>query len=212
MKCTWHGHLMNAFELGLSTMKSLTKTELRAVRAICELNYTNPFTAKRLELEQVALGGEFETEEIGFWSHIDPRNPTKRKNLVRVVAKSKMLLTKLRGDILGGEQLDPEHVQLYADLAYFVLFDELLGRKHGNDIRSSLIIGLKFLDSVMCRIGRSAICLQFFIRSTEHFSRSSIALWGNPSRRRNCVHAFGNPFSRSTCAAIEIACTNTFLK
>ncbi|MEY2612144.1 MAG: hypothetical protein RL069_956 [Planctomycetota bacterium] len=118
---------MNAFELGLLTMKSLTKTELRAVRAICELNYTNPFTAKRLELEQVALGGEFETEEIGFWSHIDPRNPTKRKNLVRVVAKSKILLTKLRGGILGGEQLDPEHFQLYADLAYFVLFDELLG-------------------------------------------------------------------------------------
>ena len=113
--------------MGLSTMKSLTKSELRAVRAICELNYTNPFTAKRLELEQIALGDEFETEEIGFWSHIDPRNPTKRKNVVKVVGKSKVLLVKLRRDVLGGEPLDPQDLQLYADLAYFVLFDELLG-------------------------------------------------------------------------------------
>jgi len=201
-------------------MKSLTKTEQRAVRAICELNYTNPFTAKRLELEQVALGGEFETEEIGFWSHIDPRNPTKRKNLVKVVAKSKMLLTKLRGDILGGEQLDPEHVQLYADLAYFVLFDELLGYwEYPRELHTDRVI-TSTQRATAETWKRYSEQFDYWLKipgfshvsDREHFLRSSIALWGNPSRRRNCVHAFGNPFSRSTCAAIEIACTNTFLK
>jgi len=108
-------------------MGVLTDSQLSAVRAICELNYTNPFTPKRLELEKLALGDEFQTEEIDFWSHIDPRSPQRRENVVKVVRKAKTLLEKLRSELQSGKRYEGEDWGLYADLAYFVLFDALLG-------------------------------------------------------------------------------------
>jgi DNA-binding NtrC family response regulator len=108
------------------TPNSLARRELVAARAIAELNYTNPFTSKRLELEQVVLGSEFEPEELPFWSHSNVQNPQRRRNVVKVAAKAKSLLQRLRLELQRGGMAQGEHRSLYVDLTYFVLFDELL--------------------------------------------------------------------------------------
>ena len=107
-------------------MRPLSQRELVAARAIAELNYTNPFISKRLELERIALGREFEPEELRFWSHSESDNPQRRKNVIKVAAKAKILLQRLRTELQKGWKPEKEQLDLYKDLAYFVLFDELL--------------------------------------------------------------------------------------
>jgi sigma-54 dependent transcriptional regulator, flagellar regulatory protein len=108
-------------------MSPLPRRDLVAARAIAELNYTNPFTPRRLELERIALGTEFEPEELPFWSHSELQNPQRRRNVVHVAAMAKTLLQRLRSELLkGSSRPEDEQRNLYVDLAYFVLFDELL--------------------------------------------------------------------------------------
>ena len=108
------------------TTNSLAQRDLAAARAIAELNTTNPFTPRRLELEQMVLGGEFEPEELPFWSHSNVQNPQRRPNVVKVATKAKTLLQRLRSELQHGRLAEEEHRSLYVDLTYFVLFDELL--------------------------------------------------------------------------------------
>ncbi|MFM8263093.1 MAG: sigma-54-dependent transcriptional regulator [Pirellula sp.] len=107
-------------------MRTFNNADTVAIRAICELNYTNPFTSRRIELEQLALGAEFDTQEIGFWSHIDPQNPQRRANVIKVAKKAKSLLSRLHAELHSGQKFDTCELQFYVDLACFVLFDELL--------------------------------------------------------------------------------------
>jgi transcriptional regulator with AAA-type ATPase domain len=108
------------------TMKSWARSDLVAARAIAELNYTNPFTPRRLELEKIALGSQFEPEELRYWSHSELDNPQRRKNVIKVAAKAKSLLIRLRAELQKGWKPEIEQYDLYTDLTYFVLFDELL--------------------------------------------------------------------------------------
>ncbi len=107
-------------------MNLLARSDLVAARAIEELNYTNPFTQRRMELEKIALGSEFEPEELRYWSHSESDNPQRRKNVVKVAAKARTLLNRCRADLQRGKKSEKEQCDLYMDLAYFVLFDELL--------------------------------------------------------------------------------------
>jgi hypothetical protein len=74
----------------------------------------------------MVLGGEFEPEELPFWSHSNVQNPQRRRNVVKVATKAKTLLQRLRSELQHGRLAEEEHRSLYVDLTYFVLFDELL--------------------------------------------------------------------------------------
>lgn len=108
-------------------MSFISKSDLAAVRAIAELNYTNPFTSRRIDLERIALGSDFTPEEQPYWSHAESRTPQSRQNVIQVTDKAKTLLRPLREQLLVGAKPDIGQLDLYQDLAYYVLFYELLG-------------------------------------------------------------------------------------
>lgn len=107
-------------------MSFLSRGDLSSAKAIAQLNYTNPFTSERIELERIALGHDFEPEVQPFWSHSQQHTPQRRKNVIKVSEKAKLLLTRLRAEMHDGVRPDRPQMELYEDLAYYVLFYELL--------------------------------------------------------------------------------------
>lgn len=108
-------------------MSFISRADLPAVRAIAELNYTNPFTSRRIELEHISLGSHFEPEEQPYWSHTESHTPQRRQNVIQVTEKAKALLKPLREQLHAGAKPETWQLELYEDLAYYVLFYELLG-------------------------------------------------------------------------------------
>lgn len=107
-------------------MKVLSRSDLASAKAIAQLNYTNPFTAERIELERIALGRDFEPEEQPYWSHSEQHTPQRRKNVIKVSERARVLLLRLRAELQEGVRPDRASMELYEDLAYYVLFYELL--------------------------------------------------------------------------------------
>lgn len=107
-------------------MAFINRSERSAVEAIAELNYTNPFSLRRMELERTALGDQFQAEEQPFWSLTDARTMPRRDNLVRLTDKARRLLGPLRERLLQGERPDSRQLELYEDLTTYVLFYDLL--------------------------------------------------------------------------------------
>jgi transcriptional regulator with AAA-type ATPase domain len=107
-------------------MALIDPSDLAAVQAIVELNTTNPFSLRRIELERIALGSQFEPENQPFWSLTDARTMSRRANLVRLTDKARGILGALREKLLSGQKADRHQIQLYQDLSNYILFYELL--------------------------------------------------------------------------------------
>jgi DNA-binding NtrC family response regulator len=107
-------------------MALIPRCDLSFIRAISRLNYTNPFLEERFELERAALGAEFVSEPQAFWSFTPAQTIRRRSNLVRILEKARAVAQPLREKLLAGASADDEELQLYDELATYILFYEQL--------------------------------------------------------------------------------------
>ncbi|TWT78306.1 Transcriptional regulatory protein ZraR [Posidoniimonas polymericola] len=102
-------------------MPLITPHEAELLRPLSRLAYCNPFLPERLELEQAALGGEYEPEEHVAWSRTAASH-YERPNVVRLTALADRLATKLRAKLATGVTATAEELRLYDDLVVYVLY------------------------------------------------------------------------------------------
>ena len=100
----------------------LTKTEQRFLELLSELIYTNPFEPRRLELEQLALGKDFEPEDQIAWSKDIRLEEADRANVIRLTARAEQLLVKLRDRLQTENDAEESTLTLYYDLVSYVLY------------------------------------------------------------------------------------------
>lgn len=99
-----------------------SQTDLRFLRTLSELAYCNPFLPQRLELEQQALGREFQPEDQIAWSKNLDLEDANRPNVIKLTARADDLADKLRAELLDGQSDDAELSLLYQDLVSYVLY------------------------------------------------------------------------------------------
>lgn len=104
-----------------------TKPDFEFARTIAELNYTNPFSAERLEMERRALGDDYEVEPHLFWSLIPGEDSTKRGNILKLTRRTEQLAEEARRQILAGESVEDGALAVYDDLIVYLLFYQSVG-------------------------------------------------------------------------------------
>ncbi len=112
---------LNGFPMAL-----IPRSDLSFLRAVSQLNYTNPFLEDRFELERTALGTEFVSEPQAFWSFTPAQSTQRRSNLVRILEKARAVAQPLREKLLASVSADDEELQLYDELVTYILFHEQL--------------------------------------------------------------------------------------
>ncbi|MEM8944349.1 MAG: sigma 54-interacting transcriptional regulator [Planctomycetota bacterium] len=100
----------------------LSVSDRRFVETLSELSFENPFQPKRLELERLALGREFEAEDYIAWSKDFSRQANERPNVRRLNERAAQIADQMRGQLHAGETADDTTLQLYQDLISYVLY------------------------------------------------------------------------------------------
>lgn len=100
----------------------LHQADQRFLEALTELIYANPFEPRRLELERLALGDDFEPEDQIAWSKDIRREDADRPNVLRLTARAEQLLDTLRVKLRGKADVDDTTLSLYYDLVSYVLY------------------------------------------------------------------------------------------
>lgn len=110
-KCPWREFVL------------FTKPEKRLAECVSKIAFANPFLPQRVELEKLALGKHFDPSTRPFWSWtLD--DEVDRPNVVRLTALVNELTSKLRASLIGGTIASEEELELYDDLALYVLYYE----------------------------------------------------------------------------------------
>jgi len=107
-------------------MALISGRDLRFARAVGSLNYTNPFSTERMELEREALGDDFVSEEDSYWSLTPEQTLNRRSNLVLILDRARELADTIRARLQDGETGSDEQLLIYEELANYVLFYEML--------------------------------------------------------------------------------------
>src|SRR4051812_25277096 len=100
--------------LELPAMSLFSADERRAAIAISELAYCNPFTPRRIELERIALGEQFD-EEVAAWN-LQPQERDDYPNVHRVVRRAESLARAGRGRLQRGRTFADGEEELLRDL------------------------------------------------------------------------------------------------
>jgi transcriptional regulator with AAA-type ATPase domain len=101
-------------------MSLLTAVDRRALAAISQLGYCNPFLPERVELERAVLAADF-VEGEPVWSYrIDQTAP--RENVWRVYRKAESLLEDVRRRLRQGGPARERDLALYEDGVLYLLY------------------------------------------------------------------------------------------
>lgn len=103
-------------------MSLISTADQRFLTTLAELSYCNPFHPRRIELEQTALGKEFEPEQHVAWSRTAATAHAERPNVAKLTEKADMLAESLRSALASGEALSQSDQPLYEDLINYVLY------------------------------------------------------------------------------------------
>ena len=100
-----------------------TKSERKFAETVSRISFGNPFLPQRVELEKVALGKQFDSMTRTFWSWtLD--DEVDRPNVVQLTKLVNDLTKKLRGKLADGEVASQNEMELYDDMALYVLYYE----------------------------------------------------------------------------------------
>ncbi len=98
-----------------------TTPERKFAETVSRISFGNPFLPQRVELEKVALGKQFDPATRPFWSWtLD--DEVDRPNVVTLTKRVIELTTKLRDKLVAGESATASEMELYDDLALYVLY------------------------------------------------------------------------------------------
>ncbi len=92
------------------------------LEALAELAYCNPFSRRRLELEELALGDDYDASDTQLWSRTLETDVSERPNVARLTDRADRIAEQLRASIDEGEKLDERTLELYDALVPYVLY------------------------------------------------------------------------------------------
>ena len=109
-------------------MGFLSDSERDFATALSHLACANPFLPERIEWERRALGGEHLPVDAVWHAGADPggENP----NEVRIAERAAALAEALRDRLAGGARAAPAELELYRDLAAYLLYYRYQARLH----------------------------------------------------------------------------------
>lgn len=111
-----------------------TDTTRPLAETISKISFANPFLPKRVELEKLALGDQFDPNTRPFWSW-SLNDELDRPNVVKLTQKVLSLAEEIRAKLLTPVQASDEELLLYSDLVWYVLYYEHFA-KRGNQTHS----------------------------------------------------------------------------
>ena len=111
-----------------------TDTTRPLAKTIAEISFANPFLPRRVELEKLALGDQFDPNTRPFWSW-SLNDELDRPNVVKLTQTVLSLAEETRAKLLTPAQASDEELLLYSDLVWYVLYYEHFA-KRGNQTHS----------------------------------------------------------------------------
>ncbi len=99
------------------------------VKALTELAYCNPFSRHRLELEQQALGDEYDDRDTQLWSRTLETDHTERANVARLTERADQVALRLCDQLTAAGKVDPRTRELYDGLVTYVLLYRHVARR-----------------------------------------------------------------------------------
>lgn len=138
-----------------------TPAQLKFLRTLSKLAYSNPFLPERLELEAQALGKAFQPEDRIAWSKNLDLEDANRPNVVKLTSRADQLADQLREELRETERIEAELNTLYQDVVSYVLYyrhvamlnvdDDLLAtRKSRNNITKIWQAYLRDFNHYLC--------------------------------------------------------------
>lgn len=100
----------------------LSATQQSLLQTMAELAYCNPFSPRRLELEQAALGDAYEAEDQVAWSRTPELAQADRPNVLKLTNQAYELCQQLNSQLAAGETFHADTGRLYQDLTTYVLY------------------------------------------------------------------------------------------
>jgi DNA-binding NtrC family response regulator len=104
-------------------MALFSAEDRRFLEALSRLAYVNPFLPERIELEQAALGEEFQGDQARAWgrgAEIDDRWP----NVEHLAVRARHAVDATRAALVAGRRANEGELLLYEDAALYVLYDQ----------------------------------------------------------------------------------------
>ena len=102
-------------------MGMLNDTELQFLSIVSEINYVNPFLAKRIDLEREALGSEFDDSKAD-WNLYGDDPGYGQENTIKIIDRTYRIILRMNALFHKGEQTSEKEKALYEDAALFSVY------------------------------------------------------------------------------------------
>ena len=102
-------------------MAVFNKADLSFAQIVADLSFSNPFLEERVLLEKQALRKDFDSSTQAYWSH-NFKDELDRPNVVRLSERVFEVAERVRKKIADGESYSDSEIELYDDLAHYVVY------------------------------------------------------------------------------------------
>ena len=138
-------------------MTLLAEKEMRAARAVAELEYCNPFLPERIEYEQMALGPDFVPGDSIWHSQADPASNA--PNILALQRKVEQLVAEMHLCLQGSRRAPAAERELYFDLVTYALYYRYHDRfrvmiRRDSDAREDKPVRVGFYDEFCADLTR----------------------------------------------------------
>lgn len=110
-------------------MAILEPADMAFARTVSEMDYSNPFTPGRIELERRALGADF--TEIGSAWNLRADSEGHSANLDRLIERAEVVARGARERLVAGAAADADELRVYEDLVIFVVYHRFYDQTRG---------------------------------------------------------------------------------
>ena len=100
----------------------LEMKQFELIKALGDLNFTNPFLEERVKLEKVILGSDFSYAGEVWHAHEDKQHA--EKNLAKIITLAEFHANDIREKIINGLKLNKKIIQAYENLVIYHLFEK----------------------------------------------------------------------------------------
>ena len=102
-------------------MAVFSKADLAFSQTVADLSFSNPFLEERVQLEKQALGKDFDASTNPYWS-LNFQDELERTNVIRLTERVFEVTERVRSKLADGESYSDSELELYDDLAHYVVY------------------------------------------------------------------------------------------
>lgn len=102
-------------------MATIRKTDQRLLAHLSQLALCNPFSPKRIQLEQQVLGKLFQPEDMVAWSRRHEASDIERPNVTLLAEAARSLIQRVQNDAIEGKSIPSDSFNHYWNVATYAL-------------------------------------------------------------------------------------------